>query len=94
MIHLTATLALLAQSSGSLTGDAESVLTNFQTWVTGIADKFIVCVFVVGILAALLGQVLGVKLLPGANTTMGKVIVLSLVAAYAVGHGPAYLAGL
>lgn len=83
---------LLAQ--GSLTGDAESGLSELQAFLLRISNAWIVCVFVAGVLLSLLGQVLGVKLLPGANTTMGKVIILSLVAAYAVGHGPAYLAGM
>ncbi len=94
MIHLTATLALLAQSTGSLTGDAESALNSVNAWLLGISNTFIVSVFVAGVLAALVGHVLGIKILPGANSTMGRVIILSLVAAYAIGHGPAYIGSL
>lgn len=93
MTHLTATLALLAQS-GSITGDAESALTNLNAFLLRISNTFIVVVFVAGVLAALVGHVLGIKILPGANSTMGRVIVLSLVAAYAIGHGPAYIGSL
>ncbi len=91
MIHLTAPLALLAQ--GPLT-DIEGGLTQLNAWLLRISNAFIVTVFVAGVLTALIGEVLGIKILPGVNTTMGKVILLSLVAAYAIGHGPAYIGGL
>jgi hypothetical protein len=41
-----------------------------------------------------LGQVLGVNLLPGASTTIGKVVLVSLVTAFAVGAVPGYIGGL
>ncbi len=86
MIHL------LAQS-GSITGDAEGALNGLQAFVLQISDSVILIAFVGGILGALVSHTLGIKILPG-GATMGKVIIICLVAAYAIARGPAYLAGL
>jgi hypothetical protein len=84
---MTALTALLAQT-GNPAADAQSLADQIQTGLFGISDSVILIVYVAGILGALLGQVLGIKIL---STTIGKVVMLCLVAAFALRYGPAYL---
>lgn len=83
-------IALVAQS---ITGDAQSAAGGLRAFVESVTEPLVITVFLIGMLAALAGQALGFNPLPG-SPTVGKVIVLSLVVAYALGAGPGYLAGL